>query len=177
MCSCCRTITWTTGASVATTCCVYCCLCVATDACAHTRTRATHTAPHTRATHTRPQHTHLITVVTTKKINGIKTERLMKDLLPSAYSESRTPLTDNPTSSHVIVGYVPVGVWWCWFLFFLSRSISVCSSTRLAMNLMFDKVSICFCRQQDNRKSPPQSPAKYVKTMVRVVVDVAICSL
>jgi len=40
---------------------------------------------------------------------------------------------------------------------------------------MFDKVSICFCRQQDNRKSPPQSPAKYVKTMVRVVVDDAIC--
>ena len=42
---------------------------------------------------------------------------------------------------------------------------------------MFDKVSICFCRQQDNRKSPPQSPAKYVKTMVRVVVDDAICFL
>jgi len=40
---------------------------------------------------------------------------------------------------------------------------------------MFDKVSICFCRQQDNRKSPPQSPAKYVKTMVRVVVGDAIC--
>ena len=103
----------------------------------------------------------------------------MKELLPSAYSESRTPLTDNPTSSHVIVGYVPVGVWLCWFsaLVFLSCTISVCSSTRLALNLMFDKVSICFCRQQDNRKSPPQSPAKYVKTMVRVVVGDAICFL
>ena len=177
------TALWTSGASEApTTCCLYF-LCVLPLMRARIRTYTHHTRTHTHTHAHAHAHTHtlyyLITVVTTTKINRIKMERLMKELLPSAYSESRTPLTDNPTSSHVIVGYVPVGVWLCWFsaLVFLSCTISVCSSTRLALNLMFDKVSICFCRQQDNRKSPPQSPAKYVKTMVRVVVDDAICFL
>ena len=112
-------------------------------------------------------------------------EQSRQENLPRAYKDNSTPRTDKPSSSHSIIGYVPLGTELVSTAspFFSSPSFFdvpgilnccvVCRSILFIINFTFALLELVsfkrhdITRQQVKRNKPPQSPAMYVKTIVR----------